>query len=207
MSKSAIFVLARFCLISLAIYIALSAPWPGVRSAYRSMFIAGATAIYQDFGEYGDVRFEAEGGSEEDIEITLQNVKARTAGGANIHSGRVGFTTKALTLSLIAATPISWRRRLLRLLAGFVATQIFVAGRVGLYLLYVYSLESPFRLFTPNTIIASILKTAYEFLFNSPGGTVIAAVVIWICVAIRSADVNDILGLSGSDDTSKSRSK
>ncbi len=196
MSQSAIVAIARFCLISLVIYIALSYPWPNVRSAYRSMFIAGATAIYQDFGEYGDVRFEAINTSDEDVDVTMQNVQKRTAGGSTIHSGRVGFTTTALALSLIAAMPVSWRRKILCLLVGFAAAQLFVVARLGLYLAYVYSQKSPFQLFAPNATLGSILKISYEFLFNAPGGTVIAAVVIWLCVAVRAKDVEDILGLS-----------
>jgi len=196
MSRSAIVVVARFCLISLLIYIVLSLPWLGVRSAYRSMFVSGATTLYHQFGTNGYVLFNAVEGTVEDIEVTMRKVPGTEGGIATIHSGRVGFTTTALTLSLIGATPIAWRRKMWCLLIGIIATQLFVAGRVGLYLGYVYSQEVPFRLFTPGPAMGSILKTAYEFLFNAPGGTVIAAVIIWVMVAVRTPDVNDILGLS-----------
>ncbi len=196
MSRSAIVVVARFCLISLLIYIVLSLPWLGVRSAYRSMFVSGTTALFHKFGSNGYVVFKAVEDTAEDVEVTMRKVPGTEGGIATIHSGRVGFTTTALALSLIGATPIGWRRRVWYLLVGIVATQLFVVGRVGLYLGYVYSQDVPFRLFTPGPTTGSILKTAYEFLFNAPGGTVIAAVIIWVTVAVRTPDVKDILGLS-----------
>ncbi len=128
--RTAFFFLLRFSLIS----VCLSRPWPGWNQFYAGYFRTFAQAVYHD-DDQQIVRFEANpkaAATGLDTQLTLTNRALLDAEGkgrgerTEIDTRSVGWLPTALTLSLIAATPIPWRRRGISLLGGLILVHAFI---------------------------------------------------------------------------------
>ena len=117
----------------------LIAPWPGWNDFYGDYFRAAGQAAL-NFGETKRVvvltRSEGEPvHSNIDTQVRMGNRDLLDANGkglfetTGLDSRSIGWLPTVLTMALILATPIPWRRRGLALLGGLILVQGFILFR------------------------------------------------------------------------------
>ena len=190
----------RFCAITLFVYVLLVIRWPGVREAYRSVFMTTIQGVYAHFGAEGTVSCKPRDiKAKDDVDLYLGNLAGEAP--VAVSSGTLGYAPLVFFAGLIVATPIPWRRRWRPAFWGFVFVNLFVILRTGIYLFYWFSTPSPVRLYTPGPFLRRLIDVAYEFLALSPGGTFIVTAIIWAAVTWRAEDVQTVLSTVRRDDS------
>ncbi|MBI4718088.1 MAG: hypothetical protein HY763_09810 [Planctomycetes bacterium] len=185
-------VIPRFCGIAVLLYTLLILPWPGVRSAYRAMYVAVAQAMFSHFGGAGRVVFEPRPSPDrgrDDLLLTLGREDVEVAGEVEVDTGRVGYVPTVELVALVFASPVAWPRRWRSLVVGLLLVNAFVAARMALLLLHWFSMPTPFRLYAPGAPGQGLLSWSYECLFVSPAGSFLVPLLIWGAVTIRREDI------------------
>ena len=106
------------------------------------------------------------------------------------HSARLtGYLPTAEVIALILALPIPWSRRWKALFWGLVLVNGFVVLRLEITLLYWFSGDRPFALYSPGPFWSEVLVGAREVVVVSPMLTFAVPVFIWILVTFRRGDL------------------
>ena len=188
-------VLGGFFLRFIVVFVLLMAPWPGVSEAYAAFFRAGGNFLFSTFGPEGRVRFlpYADADAGQDTEVVLINrrtgAQVSIAGGSRLQ----GFNPTAFVLALILATPIPWSRRWQAAVFGLILINAYVALRVMLFLIAMFSSDSALALFSPGPIFRPILDFLYWVCVTSFAGWLIIPLPIWALVSFRRSDWPTIL--------------
>ena len=96
----------------------LMVPWPGVREAYGTLYRGMGNLLFRTFGSSGRVYFSAVDPppTDKDHKDTLLVLENLRSGGRSTPMERNvrkdGYLPTAFAVSLILATPVPWRRRL-----------------------------------------------------------------------------------------------
>jgi hypothetical protein len=179
---------ARFCLLAVIYYGLLVIPWPGAWETYRSGYIAVATHLFGQWSLDGQTRFDPlikkERTREHDVRAILAKRGAENTAVVRFSTIRWGYLSTALTMALILATPIPWKRRLWALLWGLLLVNAFVIGRLFIMLLYCVSSIQDVQLYEPGPFWGRVLFEAYELLFRATTASFLVPILIWIFVAL-----------------------
>ena len=172
----------------------LIVPWPGWNGLYGNYFRSLAGAIYHD-DERQIVLFDANPNGVKsglDTRITLGNRALLDSEGkgpvrrTELDSRSIGWVPTALTLALVAATPIPWRRRWLSLLCGFVLIHVFIWLSLQSW---VWAHAQEVSLLTLSSFWAKIAAELDYTLLNQMGVSFTVPVLIWILVTFRQQDL------------------
>lgn len=192
----------------LLLYTLLMIPWPGVREAYRSVFIGGARSFVTLCSSGDPVSIEPID-KERHPEDTMLVIEDQTGASAllRINSGEVAYFPTALAITLILSTPSSWIQKGRGLLAGLLLINGFIVVRLALMVWYTHSylvVQVAARL-TPSpptwwtkTFQNSTFAAGIQFIGVGHGLACIVAVLIWILVMLRHLDLNLFLLDTGS---------
>lgn len=185
-----------FCICAF-VYALLVSPWPGVQSTYQACFQAGGNFLFGTLGEGGAVKFaphpKARGTSDTRVALHKRRppqVKAELG----MSSIRIGGWPTAFVIALTVATPIPWRRRRLALALGLIGVQMFIAFRVGLFLVDTFSNGDMLAIYSFPAWFKFVVHSAALILFQSPAMHYIGPLFIWLAVTFKRGDFEMIMG-------------
>ncbi len=128
-----------FLILFFGVYVLLMMPWPGLRTAYRDKLVGGANVVYSIAPKCDGMKalpFDKPG--HKDTVVLRPDTLY-----IGVNTGEVGYLPTALLLSLIVATPVSWKRRLIGLIGGFVLVNGFILMRFVVLALHLSSMAIP----------------------------------------------------------------
>ena len=189
-----------FLLWFVVIYGVLIFPWPGWNDLYSQAFRGVGNGLFGSDQGSRVVHFEAfrqtQGFASIDSRIILGNRDLIDATGKapacllGIDPRSIGWTPTALTLALIAATPIPWQRRLWGMVVGFVLIQVFIAATVWVY---IWNESTNISLITLSPFWKPVADALQYTLVTQMGISFTVPVLIWIAVVFRRDDVRPII--------------
>ncbi len=155
---------------------------PGFRNAYMDFYNSTGEKLFGSFGSKGMVRFkEKKGGMDEDVQtiiylINKNEFREKEKSNTPVNTAFIennwlnDYLPVAFLLSLNAATPMGWRRKLISLAAGLVIMHIFIFFSMWISFLFQFNLNAEklqvVELGLTSTAIAGFL---YEVLSINPG--------------------------------------
>jgi hypothetical protein len=183
--------LCRFALI----YGLLILPWPGWNELYGGYFRALGQMAFSREGEKRIVLFEPHelhhGFSSLNTRMTLGNRDLADSSGngratsIDLDTRSIGWIPTALTVALILATPVPWRRRVWALLGGFVLIHCFILFSLQTWIWD----ESPgLSLTTPSPFWKEVVDDLEYTLITQLGASFSVPVLIWILATYRRED-------------------
>ena len=179
----------------IVVFAVFIAAWPWLGGTYAAVFRAGGNVVFCAFGNDGRVRFLPFSSLNErqDIEVVVSN--RRTGAGRRIagSSRFQGFMPTAFVLALILASPIPWSRRWRAAAWGFVLVNVYVALRILVFLLAVFSGDDTLALFSPGPFWQAVLEFLSWVLAVSFAGWLIVPLPIWALLSFRRSDWPTIL--------------
>ena len=173
----------------------LIASWPGWNDCYGHYF-RGASQAALNFGEtkrmvrltpnqgqsiHANIDTLMSMGNRDLLDATGKGLVERTG----LDSRSIGWLPTALTMALILATPIPWRRRGLALLGGLILVQGFILFSL---LSWVWDNSSDLSLMTLSPLGKEVFDELSYALINQLGASFSVPVLIWILVTFRSQD-------------------
>jgi len=188
--------IAAFFALSLLIYAVLIVPWPGVMNAYRAGFRGVGNVLFARVGKAGTVAFEAIPAAmhEKDTRLTFRST--RVPGAAvpmDIDATYLGYRPVIFLVALTLATPVAWRRRWRALLWGLLRVHVFVAVRISLPIMNVFSNGDALSVFAPGPFLKGVLGKLTLVFFRAPATTYTAPAFIWLLVTFRRDDLKMLL--------------
>ncbi len=186
--------LLLFLLKATVIYALLAAPLSMYDEAYGKFYRNLAGKMVGRFHDSGFVRFTSMS-KPEMTHLNIGNYKLALADGSfdtaavDINTRILGYLPTVLLISLVLASPVPWRRKLLALPAGF----ILVMGLV-LFKQYIFILDqcvkNPFLKLTDYSGFSKSLFDFTNTFINISSFTVpYFVVVIWLLVTFRISDL------------------
>lgn len=206
---------AVFAFLVLVFYTLLTWPWPSWESRYGSWFRAGGNAVFSRFWFWpqGNVEFlnlrsptlfddidavtpgnlpkqfkppQPDDVLQDTLMVLMNNDVPGSIGVLRTSSRPIGFWPTAVFLSLLLATPIRWRRKLIALVVGLVLVQGFVAFRVTVLLLKGGFADpaKKYALFQPSPFWRDVWRRAGEVFADNPTFAFVVPVFIWLTVVI-----------------------
>lgn len=190
--------IVRFFCIFMVIYGSLAVLWLTVGPAYSRFYQKGGSLLFAKIGSNGIVRFEQPNNKTQavDTEIVLCKKEPtdpvnKTSGIYRVpHSSRYkGYYVTALLIALIAATPLTWKRKCIAMFSGMILIHAFIALKLLIQIFHLFSSDQlPLCLFDLNPFFEQLLSVAVTvFVFyDTPSYTVSA--IIWIIVCFRRSE-------------------
>jgi hypothetical protein len=183
--------LCRFALI----FGLLILPWPGWNELYGEYFRALGQMAFSREGDTRIVRFEPHelqhGFSSLNTRMTLANRDLVDSSGngrvemVDLDTRSIGWVPTALTVALILATPVSWRRRGRALLWGLLLIHCFILFSLQTWIWD----ESPdLSLTTLSPFWKTVADDLEYTLVTQLGASFSVPVLIWILVTYRRED-------------------
>jgi hypothetical protein len=167
----------------------LIAPWPGWNEAYAQYFRGfglGTGNRVVDFrpntGPHPELDTELRLGNRALADSTGRALIERT----EIPSRSIGWVPTALTMALVLATPIPWRRRLTALLGALVLIHLFIFFSLQTW---VWDNSPGVSLLTLSAFWQNVTDQMSYALINQLGASFSVPVIIWIVVTFRRQDV------------------
>lgn len=183
----------------LVLFVVLSLPWPGVRSAYMAAFRSAANALIKEhvFGRGGRAGFlppedgddaSAQGSSPWHARVLVANMNTGTGKRIELSIRNHGYVPMAALLALVALTPLPWWRRLLSLVAGLAILHVLIFVRMLLPIIATLAEPGPQAPYDLSDITRSVLEWALNVYVHPPGNSYILPLIVWVLVAFRLRD-------------------
>ncbi len=184
-----------FFLRAAVFYGLLAAPWPRVSEAYSVVYSGVANLVFGSFGSKGVVRLEPAKTSERGKDtLVIVRTRGRPQYGKLTHDSRTaGYLPTVEVIALILATTIPWKRRWKALFWGFVLVNGFIALRLGVMLLDLYSGDMPWAFYAPGPFWSRVLSGTCRIVGASLTLGFVAPVFIWILVTFRREDLGHFI--------------
>jgi hypothetical protein len=183
------------------IFAVLIFPWPGFDELYGSYFRAFGSMMLSRDDSARVVTFDRQilqhGFSVLNTQMSLGN-RARADGSGlgavkqtPLDTRSIGWIPTALTLALILATPIPWRRKFLAVLAGLVLVHLLILFTLQTW---IWSESTSLGLLQLSPFWQEVADgLTYTFL-TQMGISFTAPVVIWLLVCFRGRDAALLFG-------------
>jgi hypothetical protein len=183
----------HFLLCFVLVFGLLIAPWPGWNGIYAQYFRAFGNAVFNVGSGNRVVRFApgAEAYSALDTKLTLGNRDLLDEHGkglvkrTELDSRSIGWVPTALTLALVVATPIPWRRRVVALVGGLLLIHAFIFFSLQSW---VWDNSPDVSLLALSNFWKNVAGQLDYALINQLGASFSVPVIIWIMVTFRRQD-------------------
>lgn len=164
-------------------------PWPGLKSGYARCYSAMATGAFHSLTPGGLVRFEAVSEPQKgyDVKMHLVNVQTGAEQIALTSSRDPAYFQTAFLAALILATPLSWRRRLMSLMAGMVLLHLAIFLKVLLTVLQGFTRDRV-GLLHPEPPWDAVLSALTRVAVADIVSLLLIPVLIWVLVSFRQED-------------------
>lgn len=205
----------RFAVVVTALYALVMIPWPGLQSAYGRAFAWCAHAmVYRVWGNgpilgtdgLVQVRFDANGiAAGRDIMLEVAN-RTRLRGVDDVSrslvsSRHLGYMPTVVLISLILATPLSWKRRGRALVWGVVFVHLFIVFRFGALILGAFCSDKAHGLYVLGPFGTRALALFVDVLAGVPATAYVVPVFIWLAVTFRREDWPRLSGAQSAQPT------
>ncbi len=185
--------LILFLLKALLIYGLLSAPLTFYDKSYGDFYRKVAGMFFSKFRDTGFVKFK-EWKDPATTHVNLGNYALVRQDGTSktayvdINTRYLGYLPTILLISLVIASPVSWKRRLLALISGLVLVMMLVMFKQWIALLWL-SHETPWLQLTNFTGTGkTVLTFLNTFISVSSSSVLYFVVAIWLLVTFRVED-------------------
>ncbi len=191
--------LIRFFISAILLYAFFSLPISFFRDEYAKFYRATATKLFSDFREDGFVRFDKLN-EELDTRIGIGNKKLLDENNRTqllyspLSSKSIGYLPTILFISLLLASPISWRRKLPAFIIGFCLTTSIVMFKTWIRILYLAESTSWLQLSTYSDSNIEKIKFIYLNFANYPAPSLFLVTAIWMMVCFRRSDFGKEVG-------------
>ncbi len=185
--------LLMFLLKALLIYGALSAPFSFYDEAYGSFYRKVARIFFTKFRENGAVKFR-EWNEPAMTHINVGSYAVVNPNGtyhttaANINTRYMGYIPTILLISLVLASPVPWKRRLVALVAGLSLVMLLIIFKQWIALLWLCEQNSWLHLTDFTKTGAKFLSSTNSIISASTSTVLYFVVAIWILVTFRVDD-------------------
>ena len=190
---------------SIALFIVIFAllvfPWPGFDELYGSYFRTFGTLAFSRDDSPRLVRFDHQilvhDFSTLNTRIVLGNRAQVDSSGrgltmqTSLDTRSIGWIPTALTLSLIAATPIPWRRKIWALLGGLALVHLLILFTLETW---IWSESSSLALLHLTAFWQKVTEELRYTFLTQLGSSFTAPVLIWLLVCFRKRDAALLLG-------------
>ncbi len=193
--------LSRFFLLLLFWYAAFQTLWHvgGAKRWYSAAFRSVGTQAFVGLSKVGGkwmvALLPAERPSDRlDTDLTLANSRTRAVARQPISTDLMAYTPLTITLTLILATPIGWRRRAWASVLGWLLATAWTAG--GLVLLVVRAYGTPgteITMYEWGPAALSVLGFLAETATVSTITPYVVPLFIWVLVTLRRGDLQRFL--------------
>lgn len=177
------------------IYGLLIAPWPGWNSVYSEGFRYVGNALFGSHEGNCLLYFEAhqqtQGFDSLDTRIVVANRSLADATGKGpaqllgIDPRSIGWTPTALTIAMIIATPLPWRRRTWALTGGLMLIHLFIVFSVWVY---IWDGSAEISLVTLSPFWKQVADELQYTLVTQLGVSFSVPLFIWILVTFSRKD-------------------
>ncbi len=189
--------LLLFLLKAIVIYGLLSAPISFYDETYGKLYRNVAGIFFSKFRDSGFVKFK-EGKQPATTHVNVGNYAlvrpdgtSRTAY-VDINTRFLGYLPTILLISLVLASPVPWKRRLIALAVGLVLVTLLVIFKQWIGLLWLCE-ESPWLQLTNFTVSGKKLLGSVNTIISVSASTVLYfVVVIWLLVTFNKDDFKTI---------------
>lgn len=186
-------ILIRFFISVVLLFALFSIPNSFLRKEYSKFYRATATKLFSDFREDGFVRFEKESGKY-DSRIGIGNKKLLDKNNstqllfAPLSSQNIGYFPTILFVSLLLASPISWKRKIPALLLGLFLTTGIIMFKTWMNILHLVESTPWLKLSTYSDSNKERIEFIYFNFANYTAPSLLLVVVIWVMVSFRRSD-------------------
>jgi len=172
----------------------LLATWLVIGPVYASAFRATSNIAFGSLGNRAVVDFHTASASDSDTsEVSLTNTATHARVHQSINIRFLGYVPTAMVMSLVLATPISFRRRCRAVIWGLALVHLYIAARLWLTLLADFSGNSVVATFSLGEFGDGALAFLSGLLSTSIIGSYLGPIVIWIMVTFRRGDLELIM--------------
>ncbi len=206
--------LPRSLVLFAVIFGVLVFPWPGLDDAYGAYFRAFGSFFLSRDDSPRIVRFERNVVTHDfttvDTRMTLANRASIDAQGripvvqTSLNARSIGWMPTALTVALIAASPVPWKRRLIALAAGLVAVHLLILASLQTAL---WSESSGLGLLHLSPAWQSTADALKYTCLDQMGISFTAPVLIWLLVTFRVEDASRFSSASGAQNRRSPRAR
>ena len=191
----------RFLLGFILAYAGLLIIFSFAEHQFAAHYQAMGKAAFEKFGNKGIVQFSSRADNDSNYKLTTkiilfnrdQVIAARQSGQASVLGAELylsswynGVLPMVLLISLILASPVPWKRKLIAILVGLLVIYLFILLKMHLAIANEY-LNTPSLGILPSH--SKLVKTTYEMLVANIETTFIIPVFIWILVTFRKKDL------------------
>ncbi len=165
---------------------------------YSAAFRACGNAAYENMGNGGRIRLVKAPPEikDFDIQVKLMNTKIAGARGTmEIATRKTGYLPAALTIALILATPIPFKRRLIALAIALAIMECFVLFQFYLRFVEILSQPGPLQVYNLSSFMMGVVTILVKSLSLTPVTSYIIPVVIWAMVILRKDQVAQLTAL------------
>lgn len=183
----------KFLLIFGLSYLVLMLPFHGLQKSYASAFNSTGDALFGNFGSQGVVRFTFL-----DAEKTVTQINLGSRGEREIklyeadkmRTRYVGYIYLALFISLLLASPVSWRRKGGAFLIGFGVLQLLTLLKVLVVITARYNFaDVPYRIFNFSPFWTTFYNTLEDLLVSMLMPSLILTTLLWMLVTFKRQDL------------------
>jgi hypothetical protein len=185
----------RFVLIAALIYGIFAIPFSWIDEGYGKFYRATGKLFFSHFAGSGFARFS----STEDPELTKINIgnysQKQPNGGIRTKSAEFstrdrGYLPTLLLLTLIFASPVPKKRKLVAILAGFIIIMVWIITKQWIHILRITSENPWLGLFDFSATRENILLFLYNGIVFSLTPSFTFAVIAWFLVTFRIEDIS-----------------
>ena len=206
--------LALFLLKAVVIYALLALPLSFYDQLYGDFYRKIAGSFFNTFRETGLVRFK-EGAKPEITHINIGNKDLpRGPGGAiktlpiDINTRYLGYLPTILLISLVVASPVPWKRKLMALALGLALVTLLILFKQYISLLWRCDQNPWLQLTDYGDKGKALLNSTYHFIAVTSSSVLYFVVAIWLLVTFRLDDfLNKIVAETGLKQKSPVRRK
>ena len=191
-NKPILWFFVRLCLL----YGLLIIPWPGFNEAYGRYFSELGNIVFDRDDGKRIVRFEAEdvhhGVTSLNAKVTLGNRDLMDATGhgpahaVDFDTRSIGWVPTALTMALILATPVPWKRRLMAFGFGFLLIHLFILFSIQTW---IWNESTELSLVDVNQFGKMLIDGLEYTTITQMGISFFAPILIWLLVTFRRSDM------------------
>lgn len=193
--------LLRFLLWFVVSYILLLISFSFLADQFAQQYRAIGKAKFEQFEDRGIVQFfpyeKDKTGYKLDTKVVLFNrdqvIAAKQSGQATVRGAELFVSSWynavlpiIILLSLILASPVSWKRKLMGAFIGIILLYLFVFFKLRLSIANEYLKTPSLEFIPPNP---NWVKTAHAIFVTNIETTIILPVFIWILVTFRKTDL------------------
>jgi hypothetical protein len=184
----------RFILTACCLYALLLGFWPVFAGVYATSFRTMGGIAFHTFGSSGTVRFESIASpSERDFDCIVRVHNTRTGAGLSqtASSKLLGYIPTIMTMSVFIATVAADRRRWRSLIAAMAVIHVFIALRLAIMLLDLFSGKDHVAQFDFGGATRGVIGFLNDLFTQSLTMNCVVPLVLWMALVVsRSGPLN-----------------